>query len=279
MAARSVLVTGASTGIGFGIAEDLAKRGYRVFGSVRREEDGGLLRERGITPLVFDVTDEAAVSDAAATLERELGEAGLGALINNAGIVGSGPLELVPTGRLREVFEVNVFGVHTVTRALLPLLRRAKGRVVNMSSVSGLVAMPFLGPYAGSKFALEALSDSLRRELAEHGVAVSVVEPGPIKTPIWDKAFEASVDPRGSVYEASSLAFSSSVERSAAGALPVERVTEAVARLLLAPRPKTRVIVQRGGGLMVRLVRLLPDRLADRMVAARLRRAKTERPR
>ena len=163
---KSVVITGVSTGIGYGCAADLCRRGYRVFGSVRTAGDAERLqRELGnaFTPLVFDVTDAGAVKEAAAQVKSAVGNEGLSGLVNNAGISKPGPLATLPPDDVRQHFEVNVMGVVHAVQAFLPLLRRAKGRIVNISSVSGRIAYPFMGPYAASKHALEALSDSLRR--------------------------------------------------------------------------------------------------------------------
>ena len=175
---RLALVTGASTGIGRACATHLAGLGFHVLAGVRDPADA----PDGLEPLLLDVTSE---SDVAAAAERVGGE--LHALVNNAGIAISGPVEIVPVEEWRRLMEVNLLGQVAVTRALLPAILRARGRVVNMSSISGRVANPLFGPYAASKFALEAVSDALRREVGPHGVRVVSVEPGGIATPIWGK--------------------------------------------------------------------------------------------
>ncbi len=183
----AVLVTGASTGIGRATGLYLQARGFRVFASVRRETDAADLS--GATPVLLDVENAESIRAAADAVGAALEDGALQGLVNNAGIAVSGPLEFLEMSDLRHQFEVNLFGQVAVTRAFLPLLRRAKnGRIVNMSSISGRITAPLLGPYSMSKFALEAFSDALRRELSPFGLSVSVVEPGAIKTPIWDKA-------------------------------------------------------------------------------------------
>src|SRR5437870_11231198 len=182
-----VVVTGASTGIGAAIARHLAGRGLRVFGTVRRAEDEIALTRDGVTALQMDVTDTASITRARGEVERALGTTPLIALVNNAGIPAAGPLELFPLDELRRVLEVNLIGVVAVTQAFLSLLKASRGRIVNMSSVAGRGALPFIGPYAASKFSLEAISDSLRRELLPFGVRVIVIEPGSFKTAIWRK--------------------------------------------------------------------------------------------
>src|SRR5213594_887641 len=158
-----VVVTGASSGIGEAIARDLAGRGFSVFGTVRRPEDGRMLSAAGVTPVQMDVTDDDSIVRGREEIERALAGERLEALVNNAGILATGPLELLKLDELRNVLAVNVVGVVAVTQAFLPLLKAARGRIVNVSSVAGRSAMPFMGPYAASKFALEAISDSFRR--------------------------------------------------------------------------------------------------------------------
>src|SRR5216117_2533512 len=177
-----VVVTGASTGFGAAIARHLADRGFRVFGTVRRAVDEVALARDGVTPVRMDVTDTASIMRAQGEVERALGATPLIALVNNAGIPAAGPLELFPLDDLRRVLEVNLIGVVAVTQAFLPLLKASRGRIVNISSVAGRGALPFIGPYAASKFGLEAVSDSLRRELLPFGVRVVVIEPGSFKT-------------------------------------------------------------------------------------------------
>src|SRR5207244_2308319 len=157
--------TGAAAGFGAAIARHLAERGFRVFGTVRRAEDEVALARDGVTPVRMDVTDTASIMRARGEVERALGTAPLMALVNNAGIPAAGPLELFPLDELRQILEVNLIGAVAVTQAFLALLKASRGRIVNISSVAGRGALPFLGPYAASKFGLEAISDSLRREL------------------------------------------------------------------------------------------------------------------
>ena len=194
---KHVLITGVSSGIGYATAAALLKQGFLVFGSVRQAEDAERLSGefgRHFTPLLFDVTREEQIHAAAAQVARDVGDEGLWGLVNNAGISLPGPLSEIPASMLRKHLEINVMGVFHVTRAFLPSLgappsgRQRPGRIINMSSTSGRVAFPFMGAYAASKHALEALSDSWRRELMLYGVDVIVIQPGSIQTPIWDKA-------------------------------------------------------------------------------------------
>jgi NAD(P)-dependent dehydrogenase (short-subunit alcohol dehydrogenase family) len=191
----AVLVTGASTGIGQACASRLVREGCRVFAGVRRAEDGERLsaaEPERLQWLLLDVTDAAQIAAAAEAVSRQVGEHGLAGLVNNAGIAIGGPLEFVTPDALRRQFEVNVIGLHAVTAAFLPLLRRGNGRIVHMGSISGRIASPFIGPYTASKHAVEGLTDSLRLELAPEGIHVSVIEPGQVRTPIWDKAVATS---------------------------------------------------------------------------------------
>jgi NAD(P)-dependent dehydrogenase (short-subunit alcohol dehydrogenase family) len=193
---QAVLITGTSTGIGYGTAQEFANCGYRVFGSVRREVDAERLKAElgaNFTPLLFDVTDRTAIKNAAQQVTDLVGERGLAGLINNAGIATSGPLMYQSIDEIRWQFEVNVIAPIAVTQAFLPLLKIKQatadrpGRIINISSVGGKVAAPFIGAYAGSKHALEGISDSLRRELQLHDVDVIIIGPGVVNTPIWDK--------------------------------------------------------------------------------------------
>lgn len=260
---RGCLVTGASTGIGRATARALADAGFACIGTVRSAEDAEAVREEGILPLRLDVTDREAVEGLADAVEELLEGRPLYGLVNNAGIAPEGPLELQPAEEFRRVFEVNLLGAAAVTRSLLPLLREARGRVVNVSSVSALVPPPFLGAYAASKAGLEALSDSLRREVGPLGVDVSVVQPGTVRTPIWDKA--ARRDPeryRGSPYEGPLLRLREQALAGGERGLPPDEVARAVVELLTARRPATRVLIASQSWLY-RILGLLPDRLVD----------------
>src|SRR5262249_39561380 len=186
----SVVITGASTGAGRDAALHLDRNGFRVFAGVRREADAESLRKEAspqLEPLLLDVTDAAAIEAAAKRVDAEVGSAGLAGLVNNAGIGIGAPIEFLDLNELRRQLEVNVVAVVAVTQAFLPALRRARGRVVNAGSIGGRVSQPLVGPYSASKFALEAISESERMELAPWGIEVSLVEPGAISTAIWGK--------------------------------------------------------------------------------------------
>jgi NAD(P)-dependent dehydrogenase (short-subunit alcohol dehydrogenase family) len=200
---QSVVITGVSTGIGYGAAEVLIKKGFRVFGSVRKQADADRLRAelgQNYTPLLFDVTDQAAIEVAAQQVRDELKGQRLCGLVNNAGVAATGPLLEIDPGAIRDVMEINLLGPVMVTQAFASLLgvdralQGAPGRIVNISSQAGIRALPFLGPYAASKFALEGYSEALRRELMMFGIDVIVIGPGPVKTAIWDKAEDIDIE-------------------------------------------------------------------------------------
>lgn len=270
---RAVLVTGASTGIGAACAAELDRRGCRVFAGVRSAADGQRLQASAserLVPLLLDVTCPEQIAEAAAQIQQRVGDHGLDGLVNNAGIVVTGPLELLPLEMLRQQLEVNVLGQVAVTQAMLPLLRLGQGRIVNMGSVSGRIASPYLGPYCASKYALEALTDALRMELRRWGILVSVIEPGSVETPIWGKAqsgarnlAEAIPVERRSLYEQEIAAMQKASQEMAAHAMPVEVVVEAVMHALFARRPKTRYLLGRGLPLLLRVLKFLPDRARD----------------
>ncbi len=269
----AVVITGASTGIGRACALELAGRGHRVFAGVRRREDGDALRAAGgesVTPLSLEVTSSESIQAAVKSVEAELGDQGLLGLVNNAGISGGGPIEYLDLDDLRALFEVNFFGAVAVTRAFLPLIRRGRGRVVNMSSIGGRVASPMTGPYNASKFALEGLSDSLRVELSPWNIPVSLVEPGAIATPIWDKAgaltdqlVEALPAEGKARYEPFIGGVRWFIERGERTAIPPERVAKAVTHALTSRRPRTRYLVGTDAHVQALLGWLLPDRWLD----------------
>jgi NAD(P)-dependent dehydrogenase (short-subunit alcohol dehydrogenase family) len=279
---RAVLVTGASTGIGAGLARRLDAAGYCVFAGVRRREDGERLRSGGserLNWLRLDVSRPADIAYAAQVIAGATGDAGLYGLVNNAGVAVGGPLEFVPIDAVRQLFEVNVLGLLAVTQAMLPMLRLARGRIVNVGSISGKSVAPLAAPYAASKHAVEALSDGLRLELDGSGVAVSLVEPGPVRTPIWEKGRQAlvraehSLPPRAlALYGARIALLGRALTRNERRAVPVERVVTVVLRALEAVTPRPRYLVGRDARLRALLRWLLPDRWNDALVLAYFRR-------
>ncbi len=277
---RSVVITGASTGIGESCVGAAIAAGFFVYGSVRKETDAQKLVARygeDFAPLLFDVADEAAIARAAGDVEARLQGETLAGLVNNAGVALPGPLLHQPIEEFRRQIDINLTGQLRVIQAFAPLLgagaRRAgpPGRIVNMSSVAGTLAMPFLGAYAASKHALEGFSDALRRELMIYGVDVIVVQPGVIATPIWDKAEQTDLSRYdATVYgPATRRLHKWALERGRRGAPPAQ-VAAAVVRALTLARPPARIRVVPRPLLDWTLPRLLPTRLLDRLLAKRL---------
>ena len=272
-----IVVTGASSGIGAACARHLDSLGFTVWAGVRKKQDGeqlARLTSARLHILMLDVTDPESIAAAAHTLSEAAGATGLAGLVNNAGISVAGPLELLPLSEVRTQFEVNVLGALGVTQALLPLLRKARGRLVKISSIAGLAATPFLGAYCGSKFALEAMSDALRLELAPWGIAVSLIEPGAVQSQIWERATMAAtrtltgVAPESLALYAKALSRMQEVMvRVAARAIPAEVVARTVARALTVSRPQARYLVGRDARFRALMKWLLPARLQDRLVA------------
>jgi len=277
---KTIVITGVSTGIGYAAAEALLGRGYRVFGSVRKQADADRLQAawgEHFTPLLFDVTDEGAVWLAAEQVSNAVSNGGLSGLVNNAGIAVPGPVMDLPVDEYRRQFEVNLFGQIAVTQAFLPLLGARKscpyppGRIINMSSVSGKIAYPFLSAYAASKYALEAFSDSLRRELMLYGIDVIVIEPGAVSTPIWDKADEIDTTPFANSDYADTLArMVKGMVKMGNNAQGPEAVAHAVIDALESRHPKTRYALPTSWLTGWWLPRFLPTRWFDRLVARRL---------
>src|ERR687893_2138683 len=272
---RSIVITGVSSGIGYGAAKEFARNGYRVFGSVRREEDAGRLRAElgaGFVPLLFDVTDREAVLGAAERVGEVLGGSGLEGLVNNAGTAIGGPLMLQPLDEVRRHFEINVVGLVSVTQAFLPLLgarkprRREPGRILNVSSVGGKIASPFIGAYAGTKHAVEGISDSLRRELLPYGIDVILLEPGAVRTEIWDKGATSKGLYAGTDYEEPLERFEAYANGLAKGGYSPEEFGRLVLRAFEAKRPRTRYAIVRGRLANWVLPSSMPDRWLDRLI-------------
>jgi NAD(P)-dependent dehydrogenase (short-subunit alcohol dehydrogenase family) len=258
---RTAIVTGASSGIGQACAVRLARAGWRVLAGVRRVGDA----PEGTEEVLLDVTDAEQIRDTAERVDE------LNGLVNNAGIALGSPLELVPVDQLRHQLEVNLVGQVAVTQALLPSLRRAKGRIVFMGSIAGRSALPFLAPYAASKHALEAVADSLRLELKPFGITVCIVEPGSIRTAIWGRSaaradeLAAMMDSEvAELYAERVAAFRSVALKRGEGGAPADRVAEVVEEALTAERPHARYLVGRDAKLRAGFERL-PDRLRDRI--------------
>lgn len=276
---KSVVVTGSSTGIGWGAAKVLIKKGFRVFGSVRKQADAERLQKEfgaNFVPLIFDVTDMPAVSKAAAQVSAALNGETLAGLVNNAGVAVPGPLLHLSIDEFRHQLDVNITGQLIVTQSFAPLLgadraRKGKpGRIVMISSIGGKNASPFVGPYNASKFGLEGFSESLRRELMLFGIDVIIIAPGAVATPIWDKADAIDVSQYAGTPYAPSLDTIKKfmLENGRKGFAP-EKLGRAIHKALTAARPKTRYTVT-PDPLQNIMVNTLPKRMVDRMYAKRL---------
>jgi len=276
---KSVVITGASTGIGWACAKLLLDRGFRVFGSVRKPADAERLRGAfGVhfTPLVFDVTDEAAVLAAARQVRAALNGEALAGLVNNAGIAVAGPVTELPIAQFRHQMEVNVIGPVIATQAFAPLLgtdpamRGARGRIVMMSSVAGRNGNPLTAPYSASKHAIDGLSESLRRELMLFGIDVIIVAPGAVKTPIWTKAEEVDISQyQNSPFFPALQKMRSVMLHLGSIGLPAERIAETVFAALTSPHPKVRYQIA-PDPLQQLATAILPKRMIDRIIAKRL---------
>jgi len=275
-----VLVTGASTGIGEACALRLDKDGWRVFAGVRKDADAQRLKAEAserLTPLILDVADQAQIDAAARTIGEAAGERGLQGLVNNAGISVNGPLEFLTSEDLRKQLEVNVVGQVAVTRTLLPLIRKGAGRIVNIGSIGGRMATPFLGPYNASKFAMEALTDSLRQELRPWDIRVAIVEPGSIDTKIWEKGLRDAEELEQHLPEEGLRLYGKAFEKMraaarkfAAAGIPPDAVAKFVEHALTSSRPKTRYVVGRDAQVQRVIAKFVPDRMRDRLVAMQL---------
>lgn len=273
---RAVLITGASTGIGRATALRLARDGFEVFAGVRRPEDGERLAAEagaGITPVIIDVTDAATIEATARQVEQAVGQRGLAGLVNNAGIANAAPIELLPLDLLRQQLEVNLVGQMAVTQAFLPLLRQARGRIVNVGSIGGKIALPAVGAYAMSKFALEAFNDSLRREVHQFGIEVSIIEPGAIDTPIWSKSTDSAMAMLDDLPAEGRELYGKTIDaavkgtaETAASAIPAEKVADRIEHALTARRPRARYPVGRVTRVRLALAHVLPARAFDAVI-------------
>jgi NAD(P)-dependent dehydrogenase (short-subunit alcohol dehydrogenase family) len=271
-ATGTVVITGASTGIGRASALRLARAGFDVLAGVRREEDGAALRtEDGrIEPVLVDVTDAGQI----AALAERVGGAPLAGLVNNAGVAVAGPLEGVPLDEIRRQYEVNVFGLLAVTQALLERIRAGRGRIVNVGSIGGRINTPFVGPYSSSKAAVRSLSASLRRELRPWGIQVALVEPGALDTPIWRKGEEGAQETIAALPERVRTLYARPLEalvaatrKIAASAASPDDAAQAIEHALTAERPRTLYTVGRQARLQGALHSALPARAFDALVA------------
>ncbi|UKO98203.1 SDR family NAD(P)-dependent oxidoreductase [Nostoc sp. UHCC 0870] len=271
----TVVITGASTGIGEACALRLDKLGFCVFAGVRKDSDAQKLQQKAsqrLIPIFLDVTDADSIAFAVETVKNTVGDEIFG-LVNNAGIAVPGPLELLPIADFEQQMQVNVTGQLAVTQAFLGLLRQGQGRIVNMGSISGRSAAPFLGAYNASKFALEALTDVMRMELRPWGISVSIIEPGAIATPIWEKSFtqadtaKQNLSPSAlNLYGHALTAVRKQVGILASKSISSDIVADAVIHALTAKKPKTRYLIGQDAKIGAFLKYLLPDRLYDRVI-------------
>lgn len=274
---QSVVITGVSTGIGWGTTKVLISKGFRVFGSVRKEADATRLKEEfgeRFVPLIFDVTDEAGIKRAAEEVRTALNGETLAGLVNNAGIAVSGPLLELDVDDFRQQMEVNLTGPFMVTQAFAPLLgadrslKGKPGRIVNISSVGGKLAAPFIGPYAASKFAIEGYSESLRRELMIYGIDVIIVGPGAVATAIWDKAEDVDITPySNSPYFPALKKFRKAFLKQGKGGFSPEKLGKAIHLALTTAKPKVRYAIVPGRLANWIIPQLLPKRFLDRLIA------------
>ena len=275
---KHILITGTSSGIGYGAAKELIGRGYYVFGSVRRKEDGERVRaelgEKKFIPLLFDVTDQDAIDRSVVEVKTKLGNSGLAGLINNSGVSVSGPVEHLDIEKVAYNFNVNVLGIFRVTKAFLPLLGTQNdhptqpGRILNISSIAGKLCGPYMAPYVGTKHALEGVSHCLRRELLPYGIDVIIIGPGGVQTPIWDKG--SLKEFKETKYMASMVKFFTSFVSSGKNGMPLEECSQKVADIFESRKPKVRyALVQKNLQSWI-LPLLMPPRMVDRFFLKKL---------
>jgi NAD(P)-dependent dehydrogenase (short-subunit alcohol dehydrogenase family) len=273
-----IVVTGASTGMGAATARELARKGFHVLAGVRRDADADALRTDGIEPHILDITVDSDVAAIADRVARDPLHRPLRALINNAGIAINAPVETLPLAQWRRQFEVNLFGHIAMTQALLPALLTSSGTVVNISSVGGKVVLPTYGAYAGSKFALEAVSDALRREVAELGIKVVVVEPGAVKTEMAERGIATAEGLMANMTAAQLARYDDLAATVTAQArsfidtgVSAEHAAKVIARAATTSRPRTRYTIGRDAAILLRISRVVSDRVLDRIIRLNLR--------
>ncbi len=273
-----VIVTGASSGIGEAMARELARRGFHVLAGVRRDGDADAIRGPRLEPLILDITSPDHIRALAARVHEDPRGRAVRAVVNNAGIGVNAPVEVFAIDEWRQLFEVNFFGHIAVIQALLPALIRSKGRVVNISSVGGKIAMATYGPYAGTKFALEAVSDALRREVEPLGVKVIVVEPGAVTTEMLgrvgvtgERIISGMTTEQRGRYATLMHAVISQAQAAIPTGVSAEQAARVIANAITTKRPRTRYTIGREAALLP-LLAMLPDRILDRIFAAALRR-------
>ncbi|MEM7297284.1 MAG: SDR family oxidoreductase [Bacteroidota bacterium] len=279
---KNILITGVSTGIGYDLAKVFLASGNVVFGSVRKQEDADrLTNELGgnFKSLLFDVTDFAAVDKAAKQLEEEIGNEGLGGLINNAGVAIGGPFVDLDIEEFKHNFEVNVFGLIKVTQAFLPLLGAREdhssvpGKIIQISSIAGRGGMPFMSPYTGSKYAVEGLSECLRKELQFYGIDVVLIEPGPIKTPIWNKGASEIIEERfkdSAFFPALKKYQTNFIQRALQNAWTSEKAARIIIKAFEKNQSKVRYLIVPQKFTNWTLPRILPNRTVDKFLGKSL---------
>jgi NAD(P)-dependent dehydrogenase (short-subunit alcohol dehydrogenase family) len=273
-----IVVTGASTGMGAATARELARKGFHVLAGVRREVDADALRADGIEPCILDITVESDVAAIADRVAHDPLHRPLRALVNNAGIAINAPVETLPMAEWRKQFEVNLFGHIAMTQALFPALLGSSGTVVNISSVGGKVVLPAYGAYAGSKFALEAVSDALRREVSDVGIKVVVVEPGAVKTEMAERGLATAEGLQADMTAAQVERYGDLMTALAAqgrsfgeAGVSAEHAAKVIAKAATASRPRTRYTIGRDSAVLVRISRVVSDRVLDRIIRLNLR--------
>ena len=276
-----IVVTGASTGMGAATAKELARRGFHVLAGVRRDADADTLRAEGIEglePHILDITVDSDVTAIADRVARDPLRRPLRALINNAGIAIHAPVETLPLTEWRRQFEVNLFGHIAMTQALLPSLLSSSGTVVNISSIGGKFALPTYGAYAGSKFALEAVSDALRREVSDAGIKVVVVEPGAVKTEMAARGIATAQGLKADMTATQLARYGDLAAAVAAQArsftdtgVSAEHAAKVIAKAATASHPRTRYTIGRDAAILVRVTRVVSDRVLDRIIRLNLR--------
>ena len=273
-----VVVTGASSGIGQASAHELARRGFHVLATIRKAADADRLGNVNIEPFLLDITDEAGIAALAKRIADDPQRRPLRGLINNAGVGMNAPVETLPLADWRRLFEINLFGHVAMIQALLPMLIESAGTVVNISSVGGKVAMAGYGPYAATKFGMEAISDSLRREVAPLGVKVVVIEPGAVVTEMLErvdkvgaKVIDDMTPPQRSRYAAMMQAVVAQAQAAVPRGASAEQAGKVVADAVTSRRPKTRYTIGRDAAIIVRMIRFISDRSLDRLLAAGLK--------
>ena len=273
-----VVVTGASSGIGAATARELAGRGYHVLAGVRRQEDADKILAANLEPVLLDITNETDVAALTKRVTEDPERRPLRALVNNAGMQINAPVETLPLAEWRRLFEVNLFGHVAMTQALLPALIESRGAIVNIASVGGKVSMATYGPYASTKFALEAVSDALRREVAHLGVKVIVIEPGAVKTDMLagvavtgERITQAMTAEQRGRYATLMQSTISQAQAAAPGGVPAEKAGRVIAEVIANRRPRARHTVGRDAAMIVLLVRFLSDRMLDRLLARSLK--------